>query len=380
MKQHSDSLIIGAGPFGLGLATYLQKRDHNFRIVGHPMEFWKQNMPTGMLLRSGIEWHLDPDGCWTIERFLAERGNLPNSVEPLSRELYLEYTQWFIDRAEIPIQTAYVTQLSRDENRFWAKLDDGSTVDARQVVIATGFYSYAHIPVSLSERISPNRLRHTRDAVDLAAYQGKRVLIVGGRQSAFEWAALLREAGASRIDLSYRHDTPRFTVSDWSWVEAVVAGMVDQPGWFRQLSPDEKEVQRMRLWTEGRLKLEPWLADRIFQPEVHLHPQTQLTTVVEKPDGLAITLDSGKELEVDEVIAATGYQVDIQKLPFLDESLRTELAVTNGFPVLDEGFQSNVPSLYFSSFPAGLAFGPFFGFTIGVRAASRILGAVLNQQ
>jgi FAD-dependent urate hydroxylase len=30
---------------------------------------------------------------------------------------------------------------------------------------------------------------------------GSRVLIVGGRQSAYEWAALIREHGAERIDI-----------------------------------------------------------------------------------------------------------------------------------------------------------------------------------
>ncbi|RRA97604.1 NAD(P)-binding domain-containing protein [Larkinella rosea] len=380
MDQDSETLIIGAGPFGLGLATYLQKRQHDFRLVGHPMAFWKRHMPAGMLLRSGVEWHLDPDNQWTIERFLTERGESAEQAEPLALEWYLAYCEWFIRQAELPVQETYVAQLSRNETGFRATLADGSSVQARQVVIATGFYSYAHVPALLSELIPSARLRHTRDAIDLAAYRGKRVLIVGGRQSAFEWAALIREAGAARVDLSYRHDTPQFTVSDWSWVEALVAGMVAQPGWFRQLPPEEKEVHRLRLWTEGRLKLEPWLADRIFQPEVGLHPRTQVRAVTEKPGGLSVTLDSGEELEVDDVIAATGYQVDIRRLPFLSESLLTDLEITNGFPVLDEGFQSNVPGLYFSSFPAGQAFGPFFGFTIGVRAASRILGAVLNRQ
>ncbi|GAB3908667.1 hypothetical protein GCM10028803_44730 [Larkinella knui] len=379
MSQYSENLIIGAGPFGLGLAAYLRKRQHDFRVVGHPMEFWKRHMPAGMLLRSGVNWHLDPDGQWTIERFLAGRGESPDLAEPLSRELYLAYTDWFIEQAEIPVQAAYVTQLSRDNDHFRAVLDDGSTVQARQVVIATGFYSYSHIPLTLSDLIPANRIQHTRDAVNMADYQGKRVLIVGGRQSAFEWAALLREAGASRIDLCYRHDTPRFIPSDWSWVETLVDGMVDQPGWFRNLSAEERDAHRANLWTEGRLKLEPWLADRIFRPQVHLHPRTQLTQVTELPDGLRVTLDSGDELAVDEVIAATGYQVDIRRLPFLCDSLLAELAVDTGFPLLDNDFQSNVPGLYFSSFPAGLAFGPFFGFTIGVRAASRIVGVALNR-
>ncbi|MGO9750555.1 MAG: hypothetical protein ACLP8S_20155 [Solirubrobacteraceae bacterium] len=37
---------------------------------------------------------------------------------------------------------------------------------------------------------------------------GARVLVVGGRQSAYEWAALVREHGAQRIDIVHRHDVP----------------------------------------------------------------------------------------------------------------------------------------------------------------------------
>ncbi|MFC5411110.1 NAD(P)-binding domain-containing protein [Larkinella bovis] len=141
MNHATETLIVGAGPFGLGLAAYLQKRQHDFRMVGYPMEFWKRHMPAGMLLRSGIEWHLDPDNQWTIERFLSERGTSRGLVEPLSRELYLSYCEWFMRRAEIPVQETYVTQLGQNGNHFQATLADGSSVRARQVVIATGFYS-----------------------------------------------------------------------------------------------------------------------------------------------------------------------------------------------------------------------------------------------
>jgi thioredoxin reductase len=48
---------------------------------------------------------------------------------------------------------------------------------------------------------------------------GARVLIVGGRQSAYEWAALIGEAGAERIDVVHRHDEPRFDRVSWAFVE-----------------------------------------------------------------------------------------------------------------------------------------------------------------
>ena len=48
---------------------------------------------------------------------------------------------------------------------------------------------------------------HTCDLVDFGAFAGARVLIVGGRQSAYEWAALISEHGAEHIDVVHRHAT-----------------------------------------------------------------------------------------------------------------------------------------------------------------------------
>src|SRR5215212_2114148 len=91
----TDLLVIGAGPFGLSLAAHARGLGLATAVVGKRMGFWKDHMPTGMYLRSGCDWHLDADGRHTIEAFLAERGQAPQDVEPLSRDFYLEYADWF---------------------------------------------------------------------------------------------------------------------------------------------------------------------------------------------------------------------------------------------------------------------------------------------
>ncbi len=110
----------------------------------------------------------------------------------------------------------------------------------------------------------------------LEAFNGKRCLIVGGRQSAFEWAALLSENGAASVDVSYRHDTPQFAESYWDWTQAVVDCFVAEPGWFRRLTREEREALARRLWVEGRLKLEPWLAPRLDAGGVTMRPRTEI--------------------------------------------------------------------------------------------------------
>ena len=47
-----DVAIIGSGPYGLSLAAHLRARGVEHRIFGEPMGSWKNNMPSGMLLKS----------------------------------------------------------------------------------------------------------------------------------------------------------------------------------------------------------------------------------------------------------------------------------------------------------------------------------------
>lgn len=102
MKAYDvELLIIGAGPFGLALAAEAQALGIDHRVVGKPMEFWEENMPQGMYLRSACDWHLDPRDSATIERFLADQGLTPADVEPLALTFYLAYARWFQEQKAI---------------------------------------------------------------------------------------------------------------------------------------------------------------------------------------------------------------------------------------------------------------------------------------
>src|ERR1051326_4380609 len=280
----TDLLIVGAGPFGLALAAQAQHERIEHLVVGKPMEFWRQNMPKGMFLRSACDWHLDPLNQHTIEAFLSTQDKTPKDVEPLSLEFYLSYAEWFrqqkninplpvyIERIDrLPASTAGANDHSQPTCRFMAITADGETIKAKRVVLAPGFKHFAHIPGELTAILPQGRHQHTSTFVDFDNAKDKRFLIIGGRQSAYEWAALLLEAGASAVHLSHRHATPAFDVADWSWVNELVDNMAEDPNWFRRLSQTEKDEVSHRLWAEGRLKLEPWLAPRLNDDRVHIH-------------------------------------------------------------------------------------------------------------
>lgn len=339
-------------------------------------------MPAGMLLRSGLDWHLDPLGEYTMERYLDERGQTAKEVEPLTREFYLDYVAWFQERRRIVPEPVMVERLDLQEGRFVATLEDGRTISARRVVLALGMGPFAHVPDDLAAVLPPGRGVHTRDAVDFASLAGRRCLILGGRQSAFEWAALIREAGASAVHVVHRHSSPAFAEADWTWVNPLVDDMAANPGWFRGLTPADQQDYDRRLWAEGRLKVEPWLETRVIRDGIAVWPGRHVVACDESPTGeLTVTLDGGDVLKVDDVILATGFKVDLARVPLLaNGNLLAELETRNGFPVLSDQFESSTPGLYITSLAAGQDFGPFFGFTVAARTSAKIIGGALTRQ
>ena len=384
MGRETNLLIIGAGPFGLAMAAYAKHLDIDHLVVGKPMDFWKSNMPQGLILRSACDWHLDPLEIHTIEKYLQAKNLTPGDVEPLSLEFYLGYATWFQEQKRIEPIPSFVQRLDHldgTRNLFEATLDDGETLRAKNVLLAIGFRYFKNIPAELAAVLPAGSFSHTCDLVDFDDLKGKRCLIIGGRQSAFEWTALLHEHGAAAIHVSYRHETPAFKESDWSWVSRLVDAMVGNPGWYRGLSPGQKEQVNQRFWVEGRSKLEPWLWPRISNETVKVWPKTQVVSCDERPDvGLEVNLDVGETLTLDHIILATGYKVNMVKVPFLaNGNILSRLGIKDGYPILDEHFQSNIPGLFITSIPATQDFGPFFAFTVGAGASARIIGTTITK-
>jgi hypothetical protein len=76
-------------------------------------------------------------------------------------------------------------------------------------------------------------------------------------------------------------------------------------------------------------------------------------------------------LSAQHVIAATGYRVDMNRLPFLSSRLRTGIRCANDTPVLSSHFESSIPGLYFTGIAAASSFGPMLRFVYGAGFASR---------
>jgi hypothetical protein len=87
-----------------------------------------------------------------------------------------------------------------------------------------------------------------------------------------------------------------------------------------------------------------------------------------------------RTLRADHVIAATGFKVDVRRLPFLDAALHQRLDLVEGSPVLSTNFESSVRGLYFVGIPSVISFGPLMRFMLGGGYAARRLAAHLAKQ
>ncbi|HAM01673.1 MAG TPA: dimethylaniline monooxygenase [Acidimicrobiaceae bacterium] len=365
-------LVIGAGPYGVSVAAQARARGIDTVVVGRPMGFWTDRMPRGMFLRSGTDWHLDASEVHTFEAFVEERGISAPDIDPVPIAVFLDYAAWFQAEKHVEVQDRLVSSLEEGNRQFVASLEDGTQIQAETVVAAPGVCSFRRLP-DWAGKIPDDLRAHTCDLVDFEALRGGRVLIVGGRQSAYEWAALIGEHGAERIDIVHRHSMPRFERVSWKFVDQYLEHTVSTRGWWRSLAAAEREKIDRRFWEVGRLTLEWWLTPRLQDDRFHRWPGA---TVVEAnatgDDTVTVSLSSGDRLTVDHVVFATGYKADLPSVPYL-HNLVGRIDMTDGFPLLDEAFRSSLDGLYLTGFVATRDFGPFFGFTKACPVAASLI-------
>jgi cation diffusion facilitator CzcD-associated flavoprotein CzcO len=366
-------VVIGGGPYGIATAAAAIEAGIETVVVGRPLSFWTDNMPAGMYLRSGPDWHLDASQVHTFEAFLDERGIAARDVDPVPIAVFLDYARWFQRHKHVAVRECLVTSLHRNgDGSFSVALDNGATLNADCVVAAPGVRYFQHRP-AWSAPLPASLCSHTCELVRFDGLEGARVLIVGGRQSAYEWAALAGEHGAEKVDIVHRHDVPRFERVSWKFADPYLEQTLAKPGWWRALSRAGQEAIAREFWEAGRHTLEWWLAPRLQGERFSRHPGTSVASVAAGDPGKArVLLSDGTELTVDRIVLATGYKGDLSRVPYLAGVLGF-IEVAGGFPVLDETFQASLPGLYLPGFTGTRDFGPFFGFTKGCPAAAALI-------
>jgi cation diffusion facilitator CzcD-associated flavoprotein CzcO len=389
--------IIGAGPYGLAIAAHLRFVGQDFRIFGSPMRRWLSQMPQAMLLKSeGCASSLpDPAGRYSLAQYCREE-SLPYGEYgvPNSRETFVKYALSYQQKLVPDLEDIQVSALNKLREGFELHLTSGETLQSPAVVVATGLDYMTNVPEQL--RALPTELcSHAADHYELSKFRGKEVAVIGGGQSGLETAALLREAGASAT-LLLREPTIA-----WNRVPSTVR----RPLYKRLRRPRTRLGEGLQLWVYenaplvfhslprqmrlSRVKktLGPagawWLKDRVVgQIPVFLGHRILAVTVRGGRVALQITDrdERPKELIADHVIAATGYRFDLNYLPFLGQSLKSQLRHEEQTPQLSTNFESSIHGLYFTGLASANSFGPAMRFIVGTSYTARRISLHITKQ
>jgi thioredoxin reductase len=368
-----DVVVLGAGPHGLAATAHLRRAGVDVRVIGDPMSFWR-TMPVGMVLRSN--WTAtciaEYDGPLSLDSYAAATGD--RFTHPIALDSFLRYGTWVQQQVAPDVDDRTVERLNQNGDGFHLRFTDGERLHARRVVVAAGIAPFAHRP-AVAAHLPAESASHTADHRDLSRFAGRRVLVVGGGQSALESAALLREAGAD-VEIAVRKDHLTWLhggkyhrmLGRWSKVVYAptdvgpmgLSRVVAVPDLFRRLPrPVQDPVAHRAIRPAGAL----WLQPRLEGIPVRLG--TTVDELAAVGEQVRARLSTGETVTVDHVLFGTGYRVDVSRYPFLDPSLADRVEQVGGYPVLRPGMESSVPGLHFVGAPAAWSFGPVMRFVAG---------------
>ena len=160
-----ELLVIGAGPYGLAVAAEARRQGLSVTVVGEPMRFWRRNMPDGMLLRSGREWHLDAAGVHTFDAFVGGWGG-----EPIPVETFIAYADWFAaqEGLEAPGAARGIPR-RRPHRALRRRVHDSGRIGSWR---RRGSRTSPSRPLMV-ERLAPEQWSHTVGTVDFAGLAGR---------------------------------------------------------------------------------------------------------------------------------------------------------------------------------------------------------------
>lgn len=291
MTESHQVAIIGAGPIGIELAIALKQAGVDYvHIDAAQIGSTIEGYPIQMLFHSSSDR-------------LALAGvpiQVPNQ-QKISREEYLAYMRALVLQFGLEVRTyERVERARRAGNQFelrTRRISGGErTYRTDHVVLAIGAF-HAPRPLGIPGEDMPHVSHYFRDP---HVYFGKRLLIIGGRNSAVEAAIRCSRAGAT-VTISYRR-------SDF-------------------------ESKIVKFW------LLPEVRALIRDGHVRFLPNTTPVEIREQ----SVVLSPHVEVPADFVLIMSGY---VQN-PTLFEQLGVELSGDDRHPVYDpDTMETNVPGVF----------------------------------
>ncbi|OBA59428.1 FAD-dependent oxidoreductase [Mycobacterium sp. 1100029.7] len=311
-------VIIGAGPAGISAALSLRDLGIRSLVVergGEVAAAWHERYDR-LKLNTGRQFSHLPK-----RRYPKGTPTYP------SRDQVVGHIQSHARTAGVELRTNTEAKGIDKSSSGWLVSTSGGEIDARHLVIATG---YLHTPVT------PNwpgeftgELSHSYSYRNPARYAGKRVLVVGSGSSGLEIAHDLGTGGAAEVWLSVR-TPPNIMVRNGP--AGLPNDVLSIPLYHLPARVSDRIARVARLKAFGdlseyglpipaegpfarahRLRVAPTIVDlevidALREGVVEVVPAV---TGFERSD---VILDDGRRLRPDAVIAATGYRTGLESL------------------------------------------------------------------
>lgn len=389
-----DLLVVGAGPYGLSIASHAADAGLDVRVFGRPMASWRDHMPRGMFLKSE-PWASnlsDPRRRYGLAAYCERNGMAARHGQPISVETFASYGLWFAQHAVPDVDERMVASVGACPGGFEVVTEDGQSIRGRTVALAVGVMPFAEIPSAL-HGLGTEHVSHSSHHRDLDRFRGKDVTVIGGGQAALETAALLAEQGtrvrvlARSRRLRWNSVPPAVKRPWWESARAPHSGLgcgwrnwfyAELPGGFRRLP----ETTRARI---SATALGPagawWVRDRVeSRVEVLLDHEVVTASAVAGRVRLATVGNAcgGPDFDTDHVIAATGFKATGARLGLLSPELHGGLAVNAAEePYASREFESSYPGLFLAGLVTAASFGPAMRFVQGASfTAGRLVRGV----
>lgn len=296
MTEQYDLIIVGGGPIGLACAIEAQKKNLNYLII-----------EKGAIVNSIFNYPLYMTFFSTAERL--EIGDIPfNCLAPKpGRQEALEYYRNIHRYFNFPIHLfERVAEVKKQEDGLFKIKTDKNAYEAKNVIIATGFYD---IPIEMN--VKGEELEKVRHYYKEAhEYAFRNVLVVGANNSSVDAALECWRKGAN--------------------VTMVIR---------------KNEINnRVKYWAK------PDIENRIAEGSIKAYFQSNITEI--KENEVEIETPEGKvTIENDFVLALTGYKPDLLFLENMGIQLSDdELKTPKYHP---ETMETNVPGLFLAGVICG---------------------------
>lgn len=390
-RTDCEVAVIGAGPYGLAVASALKASGVETLTIGGAMSFWRDHMPKGMRLRS--PWHATyighTNGPLSLDSYAEGLGISPE--QPLMLEDFVRYGLWMQAQAVPDLDPRMVGRVETADGGFRIAFADGDTVRARRVVIATGLMNQQLVPAAF-KGLPGELVSHASEHTGYKAFRGKRVAVIGRGQSACETAVLAKQSGADvelvcRGDIHWLGHRALSGKQAWSLRDFLserlaspsrvgpfpISWLVEVPGVVHHFPEMARAGLNRRSLGAGATG---WL--RPGFDGIRVNAGSRIVSAAARDHGIELRFEKGSAV-YDHVLLGTGYEIDIARLGLFSQDMLATIARRGGMPILSAGLESSIPGLHFVGASAVGSYGPLMRFTAGTPFAARTVSRFVRK-